>query len=298
MTDNDDNWTGLDEARLARLLRAVPPAAPDPAARARAFEVVQAAWRETRQRRARRVARVRWFAAASVATLAIAGALWWLPSGSPQIASLERADGVVSAAGERVADGAGLQRGTPVATAADSGALLRYSSDLTLRLDADTRVTLRAADALQLEAGRVYVAVAPGADVPFVVRTQAGDVRHLGTRYAVAVRDDGFTVAVRDGAVEVGAGSHAERAVAGELLRIAADGSVTRSTLDAGDPRWAWADRLTAPIVIEGRPLSEFLHWYAAETGRRIEYADDRARTRAATAILWTVCRQRSRCPF
>lgn len=285
MTDKDD-WSEIDEARLRRLMGAVPREAPDPTARARAFEAAHAEWRQLQSQVAkpRPAGPARWLAAAAVAVIALAGLLWLQPF-APPLASLERAYGSVTGAGGPLATGAPLRRGATLVTAADSGVLLRYSPDLTVRLDAGTRVTLERADRLQLEGGRVYVAVTPGAAVPYVVHTAAGDVHHLGTRYAVRARGAELEVAVREGAVQVEAGSHAERAVAGEALRIDAGGGVERSVL-ADDAPWAWVEKLPTPIVIEGKSLAQFLRWYAAETGRPVAFADDGTRVRAASAVL------------
>ncbi len=286
MTDKSENWTEADEARLVRLMRAVPRAAPEPAARRRAFDAVQAEWRELQRETARRrpALRARWLAAASVAVIALAGVLWLAPFARP-VASLDLVHGRVTDAGGPLVAGAMLRAGATLETAADSGALVRYSPDLTLRLDSGTRVTVEDAGTLRLASGRVYVAVAPGTTVAYVVRTDAGDVRHLGTHYSVEAHGAELTVAVREGAVQVGAGAHAERAVAGELLRIDG-GKVARSSVAGDDARWSWVEALPAPIVIEGKSLAEFLRWYAAETGRRVTYADDGTRVRAASAIL------------
>lgn len=286
MTEEKEGWTELDEARLSRLMRTAPRGSPDPAARARAFETVHAEWRRAQSQAAgqRPMRHSRWLVAASLATLVLAGLLWLQPF-SPPVASLERVYGRVTADRVALTAGTGLRRGATLVTAAGSGALLRYSPDLSLRLDAGTRVTLAAADRLQLEHGRVYVAVAPGAATSYVVRTAVGDVRHVGTRYVVSAQGHEIEVDVRDGVVEVEAGARTERADAGEALHVAADGTVVRGVL-TDDAPWAWVEKLPAPIVIEGRPLADFLHWYAAETGRRVTYADESTRARAAAAIL------------
>lgn len=284
--NDKDQWTGEDEARLARLMRTVPRGAPDPAARARAFAAAQAEWRALKSRHTapRATARARWLAAASLAVVALAGLLWWQPF-APQVARLDRAFGSVTAAGETLANGAQLRRGAKVATGLDAGALLTYSPALSLRLDAGTRVTLEDAGNLQLDSGRVYVAVAPGADVSYIVHTAAGDVRHVGTHYAVSVHGSELEVAVREGSVQVDADSRTERAFAGEALRVDAAGNVGRRAL-VGDAAWAWVGKLPAPVAIEGRSLDEFLRWYSAETGRPVSFADERSRMRAASAIL------------
>ncbi|MGE0582125.1 MAG: FecR domain-containing protein [Steroidobacteraceae bacterium] len=285
MTEKNE-WTEIDEARLERLMRAVPRGSPDPAARARVFDAVQAEWRRSlpQPAQARPVQRARWLAAASVAAVALAGMWWWQSPASP-VATADRAFGTVTVAGGPLATGARIRPGTSLVTAADSGALLRYSPDLSLRLDANTRVTLTDAQNLHLAGGRIYVAVAPGAAVPYVVHTAAGDVRHVGTHYVVDARGGGLDIAVRDGTVRLDAGSRAERVGAGEALHVDAGGAVVRRAFE-GDTPWAWVDRLPTPIVIEGQSLASFLRWYAAESGREVTFADDAIRARAAAAIL------------
>src|SRR5690606_33845959 len=85
--------------------------------------------------------------------------------------------------------------------------------------------------------------------------------------------------------VQVESGSRTERAIAGEALRIDAAGTIERRVIE-GDAAWAWVEKLPTPIAIEGQSLAGFLRWYAQETGRRIVFADDRTRARAAAAIL------------
>ncbi|HNS27213.1 MAG TPA: FecR family protein [Steroidobacteraceae bacterium] len=285
MTERTGDWTTADEARLARLMRSLPRGTPDPAARARAFEAAQAEWRRSRARplRGAPVRLAGW--AAAVAVLAIGVALWVQPYAAP-VAHLDRVYGSVSADADPLEVGARLRRGAAVETAQESGALLRYSPDLTVRLDAGTRVAMVDRATLRLDAGRVYIAVAPGTAGAFVVRTALGDVRHVGTRYAVSARDGELEVAVREGEVRIDLGARAERATAGEALRIDPEGAILRAVLSADDARWAWIDSLPSPVAIEGRTLVEFLQWYAVETGRRVDYADDATRARAQATIL------------
>lgn len=267
-------------------MRSAPRGAPDPDARARAYAAVHAEWQRSQALAAARPRRpVRWLAAASVVLAVAAGLVWLAPSGAP-IATLDRANGRVEIAAAGAEAGDTLRRRTILETGSASGALVSYSKDLTLRVDADSRVELVDAATLRLENGRVYVSVTPGAAIDYVVRTARGDVRHVGTRYAVSAHDDTLDVAVRDGAVEIGAGAATERAVAGERIRIAADGRVARAQVATDDPFWAWTEALPLPIVIEGKSLDEFLRWYTAETGRSVSFADEGARMRAASAIL------------
>jgi len=287
MTDKDDNWTTTDEARLARLMHAVPRATPDPAARARAFDAVQAEWQAQQALRTQRPARVRWFAAAAVVVLTAAAALWLRPAAAPVIASLDRLQGVVSEGGAPLAAGTALRSGSTLETAADSAALLRYSADLALRLDAGTQVTLVDATTLRLDSGQVYVDITPGTAGEFTVQAAGATVRHLGTRYAAEAHGEALRVAVREGAVQIE--RHAqqpESAVAGEMLLFRPGEPVVRSPIAADGPQWDWLARLPAPIDIEGASLADFLRWYADETGLAVDYLDADTRARAAATIL------------
>lgn len=119
-------------------------------------------------------------------------------------------------------------------------------------LDADYRPERRR---LRLFAGEVLIETAAETR-PFVVDTEQGSLRALGTRFSVT-QQDGFTrLAVFDGAVEVrAAGSGATRIVeAGQQLRF------DRQAIGAGEPaaaaRQAWARGI---LVAGDIPLAEFV---------------------------------------
>lgn len=119
-------------------------------------------------------------------------------------------------------------------------------------LDADYRPERRR---LRLFAGEVLIETAAQAR-PFVVDTEQGSLRALGTRFSVT-QQDGFTrLALFEGAVEVRAvDSGATRIVrAGEQLRFDRRGIGTREPVLAG--RQAW----TQGILVAGDiPLAEFV---------------------------------------
>ena len=49
---------------------------------------------------------------------------------------------------------------------------------------------------------------------------------------------------------------------------------------------WAWIVRAAPPFQVEGKTLAAFLDWVTRESGRRIEFADDRIRRSSTGTIL------------
>lgn len=288
-----------EDARLAAKFGSLPPGTPSAEARARAYAAAQAAWQESLAQERAPAATVRshrapvnprrWAMAAAV-LLAMAGAwgAWTLRSSAAVLARLEVSRGVVvDASGEAWSAGAPIHRGAIVQTSADSGAVLRLGPDLDLRLDADSRLAIEDGSRVTLTAGRLFVAARDGSNAPLTVASSAGEVRHLGTRYQVGLEGDSRLVAaVQEGRIEVSAGAVVEQVGAGELIELE-DGHVAlRAPIAFDDPGWDWAQSLSAPITIEGRPLAEFLAWYVEATGREVGFADAATAARAKKAVL------------
>lgn len=290
-----------EDARLAAKFRSLPPGTPSAEARERAFAAAQAAWQESLAQdrapavtgRARRESaqQRRWaYGMAAAVLLAMAGAwgAWTLRSNAAVLAQLELPRGVVvDDSGEAWSAGASMRRGAIVQTRADSGAVLRLGPDLDLRLDADSRLSIETGSRVRLTAGRLFVAARDGSNAPLTVASSAGEVRHLGTRYQVGLDGDHRLVAaVQEGRIEVTSGALVEQVGAGELIELE-DGHVAhRGSIAFDDPGWDWAQSLAAPIPIEGRPLAEFLAWYAQATGREVGFADAATAERAKRAVL------------
>lgn len=162
---------------------------------------------------------------------------------------------------------------------ASGATLIRLEDEGTFRVAPGTRFEVTEPNELLLHAGRIYFDFPLAADA-FVVRSAIGTVEHLGTQFEVAVDNDGMRVRVREGAVRVRrAGAGAELADAGtEILVREAAATVVRQAVATYGPDWAWIEAVAPDFDIEDRPLADFLAWVARETGRRIDFADERAR--------------------
>jgi transmembrane sensor len=94
---------------------------------------------------------------------------------------------------------------------------------------------------------------------PFIVRTDAGDLRALGTRFTVRSEGDGFVrLAVLQGAVEIQPARAAGDAVvlvrAGQQAQFTRDHASAPSPLDAGTGRWA-----QGTLFAREMPLGDFV---------------------------------------
>jgi len=241
--------------------------------------------------------RRRWIpvaAAAAAVLLAFAGTWTFLGRGSgagagPPIARVERAQapGVVEVLPlwreTTVSVGAEIRGGQDLQVRGATLFALHGGGNLRVAPGAEFEVV--AADAVRLVRGEVYVDIPPGTRTTqsFVAITAAGEFRHVGTQFALAVIDGSTRLRVREGSVRWQAADVDSLVPAGTEVIIDRDQKVTRGTVDGAGADWAWTQTVAPAIDIEGRPLSEFLDWVARETGRKLVVADDGARRQIAT---------------
>lgn len=289
-----------DDADLAALLRAVGPRLQPPAdVAAEVRAAVAAEWRASvaaRQPARRRFAQPWMAMAASVAAIAIAVGIAlprWNGVGDP-VATVARLSGAAEVrhsadgAWQPLAAGSSIGASDEIRTQAAGRVALRCPDGLEVRLDAATQLAFNDDDRASLATGSVYVdSGAPGSgNDAFVIGTPYGDVRHLGTQYVAAIRNDMLQVAVREGSVAIDKGQTPAVARAGESLTIASDGAVSRKQLDVYGESWRWAESVAPEFAIEGRSLDEFLAWAGRQTGRKVVYTSADAAREAETTQL------------
>lgn len=168
--------------------------------------------------------------------------------------------------------------------AARGGALLALRGGGNLRLAPASEVEVISANSVRLRRGELYVDIPPGAhaDASFVAMTSAGEFRHVGTQFSLAVIGGSTRLRVREGRVAWGAAEGESTVDAGTEVLIDPDQRVTRRALEPASDAWTWISSMAPDIEIEGRPLSEFLDWFARETGRELVIVDAGARRQIA----------------
>ena len=178
--------------------------------------------------------------------------------------------------------GSNLRVGQALDVRGDS--LISLSGGGNLRIARATAIEVQDENAVSLERGELYVDIPPGshASGAFRVVTDAGEFRHEGTQFAVAIVEGQTRLRVREGSVLWRADAGDSTVQAGTEVIIDRNGKATRRSIATAGRDWAWMESMTPEVAIENRPLIEFLEWFARETGRKL-MIDDAARMQAAS---------------
>jgi hypothetical protein len=296
-SDKDRQTSEADgESDLASLLRVVGPRVEPPQGMQREVRsALQAEWESVvRQRRVRRTRVAGWALVAGLFAAAVG--LWF--AGPPfvaappetigtvlRVAGEVRAKGAADSAVRSLAAGETLHPGDEL-TIGTGAAAIELEHGIAVRLDMNTRLTF-AQERLVLKEGAAYVEAGAGAS-PWPIETPLGTVRHLGTRYEVRLIDGALRVSVREGRVETFVRLRNTRylTAAGERLAVFASGEVAREDVASCGPQWDWTGRTVAPLVIDRRPLTEFVAAVGRELGCEIVFANPAAETEARAVVL------------
>ncbi len=118
------------------------------------------------------------------------------------------------------------------------------------------------------------------------VRTDAGTVTPIGTRYQVSIADSDLMIMVREGVVSIESKQVSEQAAVSEQLLVSADGIITRSRIETYGGAWAWVERTTPEFSADGGTILVFLDWVSRETGMRVQFDSDETRRIAESARI------------
>jgi ferric-dicitrate binding protein FerR (iron transport regulator) len=279
-----------NEERIAALLRLAGPR-PRPAddVTARVHAAVREEWMRSTQQRSR----VRWLALAAALIVAVVLVV-------PRFRSKPAVPAAVIVASVQAVHGSTtltlhdkIAEQTWIETPA-GGTLALDWNGATLRLDEDTRLRLDSAQIATLERGAIYfddgnaavpaagqaASRRPGAETAPVqpartpafrtIRTALGDIRDIGTRFEVRLREEILRVRVREGRVDLRRGNdHVVADAATEL--IANRNGIERNAIAVSGDDWKWIEEAAPPLRLEGLTLSEAIERVAREKGLRAE---------------------------
>ena len=243
-------------------------------ARDRAFAAVTEEWQALLARR-RKVRRFATAAAAAVALAGVVGLVVLRQPAAPAV-TMELAQGHVRVDGE-----SHRASGEPVPVAVGAGVAIRAlgparwlaANGADVRVGTGTEFSWRAPGVLALDRGVVYVATEGRGT--FAVETGHGVVNDVGTRFVVAADDDRLEVAVREGRIELttrGGTRRTAPVAAGRAQVLVADGGVVDERSEpAGHARWNWIH--AAPKGYAMRDPLAMLAEIARDQGRELRFA-------------------------
>jgi ferric-dicitrate binding protein FerR (iron transport regulator) len=185
----------------------------------------------------------------------------------------------------RLKGGDALRSGDRIST--DAPVLVELRTGGTLRIAANSELSVTGASQLALARGLIYLDIPPGSSRDTLrISTPAGTVEHLGTEFEVLSRDSDLRVRVREGRIRFLGRKDTLTADAGTELLVSGDAPVALRSIDTYGRDWSWTAALAPDYEIEGRPLVGFLNFVSRELGRTLEFADAKARQIADQTVL------------
>lgn len=290
-----------DEALEDLLKHASPRPVPSPSDKDAVKRAVRAEWQDVAGRHQMRLRVFNYAIAATVLVGVFAMfSIFRAPTiNTVQVATIQKSYGSVYVLGDQAelretADLTNVMSGQTIATGPGAGLALAWDGGGSVRVDESTRVNFVSDEAIYLESGRIYfdsrsatllAGINAGGAPRFVLHTDLGEVRHLGTQFMTRIADDALVVSVREGEVSIDGTYHKHVASPGEQVTFT--GRERPSTLSIGHSggAWEWVGRTTPAADVEGRTLHEFLVWVSRELGLELAF-EGGAEQEAHDAVL------------
>jgi ferric-dicitrate binding protein FerR (iron transport regulator) len=231
-----------------------------------------------------------WALAAGLAALAVSG-LWLRNSSAPQVVvariSAVQGQAQLQSAISDLAANAVLRSGEELITR-EGRVALAVGDVLSVRVDRGTRLRFDAAGRMTLLEGAVYVdSGGLNARTDLRIDTPAGEVRHVGTQFQVAVIRGQTQVRVREGRVSLTMpGEPGVELAAGDGVRVEDGRARVEHGLASFGAEWEWTAAAAPVFDIENRPMNEFLAWLAREHGWQLRFASDEVQARSLAIRL------------
>ncbi len=303
MTDVNDKISLQSDDAVEQLLGSATPRPVPPVAEASAVRAaVKSEWRIITGKRRTRRRFVSLGLAASVMLVAFLSLNLLRVNGVQEltVAAIGKSFGAIYVLGENaeLMEGNNLTAvtaGQTLVTDDHSGIGLAWGRGGSLRIDANTRVAFVAGDEIYLRQGRVYFDSRPtmttngfgsSREPHLKIRTDHGEVRHIGTQFMAAATADSVTVSVRDGEVLVIADGQRENAVPGEQLTLTEGRRPVRLNVHGWGEAWQWVEDISPGVVLDDRTVEEFLRWVSHETGLQLRFSDAAAEAQANVEMM------------
>jgi ferric-dicitrate binding protein FerR (iron transport regulator) len=184
-----------------------------------------------------------------------------------------------------------LSVGQTLVTGEDSAVALKWLRGGSLRADANTRIRIASPLNVELLAGRIYFdsgygTPASSSQALIMVKTFAGDIRHVGTQFMADVADGTLTVSVRKGVVAVDNSVYDGVTSAGQQLAIERNGRYSVGATALYGELWQWVETVVPVFDMNNKRVIELLQWVSNETGRALNFESAEAERIARSQVL------------
>ena len=302
---NFDQGTGVpsDDALEQLLKQASPRPMPSQSDVATVRQAVRAEWQHVSGRHQSR-RRVLTFAIAATVLVGVFSvfSVFRMPIvEAVQVASIEKSFGSIYLLGEaselrETQELSSVFSGQTIVTGNSAGMALAWSDGGSMRMDETTRVEFTDNESVYLKSGRIYfdsdpsvlmTGISGGDAEDFVVRTDHGEVMHIGTQFMAGVIGDTLMVSVREGQVSVD-GQYQDPVVAssGEQVSLSGRQRPTVLSINRSGGSWEWVSRTSPAADVDGKSLHEFLLWACREMGLELQYEGQAEKVARQDAIL------------
>jgi len=285
---NQDGGNRPDDT-VAKLMNLAGPRADIPSdIETRVHQKVRQDWRSATNRKIV----LRWAIPASLAAMILIAISFNLRAPETKLQPIGRiahVAGVSDASSRVLVVGDIVYAGDQIETGPDRGVSISLAGDISLRIAANTLLSVNRSDEFTLTRGQIYADSGDRIyrDRHITVHTPTGAATDVGTQFAVAYESSQMSVAVREGRVDVAHDQSSFTALAGERLTLQPGRDVVVDQITPYDLSWQWATSLAPSFDIESHSLMEFLKWASRETGKSLLFASDDVRMAAMGTELF-----------
>ena len=269
----------IDEGRVEKLLKGAGRRTPMPIdVRDRLEESFRSELKSSRQKRTL----TRWSTVSGIAAMLLVALFVDFDAGTDKsmesVAQVSNGTAIRHFGQERIslARGSKIYPGEKVVTHFGPLSIQPGSSEIDIRIAANSEVVFEATNIVALHSGSIYVDSHPDAnDAPLQVVVDDLYIRHIGTQFLVTKNHEMVEVSVREGIVQM---VHDEKTITSqpvqgaELTRFDKGDLIDVSPIAPYDERWAWVVKLTPEIETQDLHLTNFMDWISRQTGYDTEY--------------------------
>ena len=166
-----------------------------------------------------------------------------------------------------------------IKTNEDSFASIVFSDQSELRINQNTILKVDGLENIQLASGEVYFDADNAIQSHMKINTDFGSITHIGTRYAVKVKNNELQVAVRNGKVNLEKNNDQQIIDGGNKISMSSSGAITKSTIQRHDPSWNWATKASQPFEGQNKTLHDYIVWFAHENGYEVDWNNNESGT-------------------